>query len=158
VAGFVDKFPLQFCKYKILPELLKGLEFSGLSSKALEAALHIGARLEPQEFEKLISPLLVKLFASNDRSIRVSLCENLHLYIDRLSTKDVNDTIFEQVATGFQDTNPIVRERTLKAVTYLATKVISLISFIQRQSTIHYFDILHDCKATRNLASEPYDI
>jgi SCY1-like protein 1 len=97
VASFVNKFPLDFCKYKVLPEIIKAVEFSGLGPKALKAVLDIGSRLDTAEFEQTISPLILRLFTSSDRAIRVSLCENMSLYIDKLKESDVNEHIFKNI-------------------------------------------------------------
>jgi SCY1-like protein 1 len=99
------------------------VEYSGLGAKALKGILDIGTRLETAEFTTMISPVILRLFASNDRSIRAALCENLPLYIDKLSEADINQTIFNNISSGFNDTNPIIREHTLKAVTLLAPKL-----------------------------------
>lgn len=47
------------------------------------------------------------------------------LYIDKLKQSDVNDHIFNNIITGFHDTNPHIREQTLKAITLLAPKLSS---------------------------------
>lgn len=120
IAGSVDKYPLDFCKYKILPEIINGLEYSGLGVKALKAILDIGTRLQADEFEKIIIPIILRLYVSLDRAIRVALCEHLPLYISKLSESQINDNIYINIVTGFQDTNPVIREHTLKAVSLLA--------------------------------------
>lgn len=123
IGGFMDRFPLEFCKFKILPELLKALEFSGLGPSALKAALDIGARLDSVEFGQIIKPVALKLFASSDRAIRMALCENISSYVEHLTTDDIKNSVYDHLVTGFQDSNPRVREQTLKAITVIAPKL-----------------------------------
>ncbi|KAJ3305692.1 hypothetical protein HDV03_001100 [Kappamyces sp. JEL0829] len=109
----VGSFPVPFCKYKILPELLQSLEFGSAGAKALKPILTIGGRLEAKEFSELVTPAIVKLFKSSDRSIRLALCEKIDVYVGNLS---------DQVS-GFLDGTAIIREQTLKAVTVIAPKL-----------------------------------
>ncbi|KAJ1555990.1 hypothetical protein HK405_009255, partial [Cladochytrium tenue] len=105
------------------PELLNALEFGGAGVKALVPILKISKNLQTTEFESLVLPSVVKLFSLPDRAIRVSLCENLGSFINHLSTKVVSEKIFTNLATGFMDTNAIVREATLKSVLVLIPKL-----------------------------------
>ncbi len=119
----MDIIPLPFLKFKVLPELMKALEYGGAGTKALLPILKIGAKLTQQEFEQRISPVMVKLFASPDRAMRVALCEHLGKFVEYFSVKIVNDAIFPNLAMGFGDSNAIVREQTLKAIVALLPKV-----------------------------------
>ncbi|KAI8906841.1 armadillo-type protein [Gorgonomyces haynaldii] len=127
IENQVAQFPLQFCKYKILPELTKAVEFGGLGAKALKPVIDIGVRLDPPEFELIVAPLLVRLFASSDRGIRFALLENLSKYHEMMPQRDVNDTIFKNLSTGFADNSPLIREQTLKAITVMAPRLDSKI-------------------------------
>jgi len=101
----MEQYPDEFYKYKVLPELINALEFGGAGSKALTPILKFGGKLSNEEYDNLIVPVIVKLFASPDRGIRLSLCENLNQYVEHLSSKVVNDKIFVNMAMGFNDTN-----------------------------------------------------
>lgn len=90
----IDRLPQEFCKYKVLPELVQALEYGSGGAKVLGPIVKIGATLEEQEYEALISNVLVKMFASTDRSIRLSLLENLSGFIERINKKVVNEKIF----------------------------------------------------------------
>lgn len=114
--GLTDDFPEDFFKMKILPELLKSVEFGGGGPKVFNAIAKIGAKLSEDEFEAKLAPVVIRLFASPDRAMRVCLLDNLPSMIDRLSQKDVNNKIFPLMVTGFTDTAPVVREQTVKAV------------------------------------------
>ncbi|KAK4042685.1 armadillo-type protein [Parachaetomium inaequale] len=118
-----DDFPEDFFKMKVLPELLKSVEFGGGGPKAFGVVMKIATKLSNEDFEAKITPVLIRLFGNPDRAIRVCLLDNLPLMIDRLSQKVVNDKIFPQIVTGFTDVAPVVREQTLKSVLTLISKL-----------------------------------
>ncbi|KAI8822171.1 armadillo-type protein [Fimicolochytrium jonesii] len=119
----LDTFPTEFCKYKILPELIKALEFGGAGAKALGPILKLGGKLEQEEFDSAVVPIIVKLFASTDRAIRVSLCEGLPSFVNNLNAKIVTEKIFPNLAMGFMDTSAVIREQTLKSVLVVIPKL-----------------------------------
>ncbi|KAF9575455.1 hypothetical protein EC968_003060 [Mortierella alpina] len=119
----VERFPKEFCKYKILPELVHALEYGSGGAKVLPPIVKIGADLDEQEYESLISSVLVKMFASTDRTIRLSLLENLGGFIERINKKVINEKIFPSMALGFTDTAPIIREWTVKSVLLVINKL-----------------------------------
>lgn len=82
---------------KVLPELLKSVEFGGGGPKVFSAVMKIGSILSEDDYESKITPVIVRLFASPDRAIRVCLLDNLPQMIDHLSQKIVNDKIFPQL-------------------------------------------------------------
>ncbi|KNF02816.1 hypothetical protein PSTG_04101 [Puccinia striiformis f. sp. tritici PST-78] len=75
------------------------------------------------ECQANIPESLVKIFASPDRAIRLSLLELLPQYVDHLDRSVVVEKIWPNVLTGFTDTVPIIREATVKSVLLLAPKV-----------------------------------
>ena len=92
-----DDFPEEFFKLKVLPELLKSLEFGGGGPKVFSVVMKIAAKLSDDEYDARITPVIVRLFASPDRAMRVCLLDNLPLMIERLPQKVVNDQIFPQM-------------------------------------------------------------
>lgn len=92
-----DDFPEEFFKLKVMPELMKSVEFGGGGPKALGVVLKIAAKLPNEDFEAKVIPFVVRLFANPDRALRVCLLDNLPLMIDRLPQKIVNDKIFPQM-------------------------------------------------------------
>jgi SCY1-like protein 1 len=84
---------------KVLPELLKSVEFGGGGPKVLAAILKIGTKITDDEYASKLIPVIVRLFANPDRALRVSLLDNLPLMIDRLPQKLVNDKIFPQMVS-----------------------------------------------------------
>lgn len=95
-----DDFPADFFKMKVLPELLKSVEFGGGGAKVFSTVMQIGQKLSDEEYETQITPVVVRLFASPDRGIRVCLLDNLPLMIDHLPQKLVNDKIFPQMVSS----------------------------------------------------------
>ena len=63
--------------------------------------MKIGGKLSSDEFEARINPVVLRLFASQDRQMRVSLLDNLPLMIDHFSQKLVTDKIFPQIVCAF---------------------------------------------------------
>ncbi|KAF3034231.1 hypothetical protein E8E12_003925 [Didymella heteroderae] len=118
-----DDFPADFFKMKVLPELLKSVEFGGGGAKVFGTVMQIGQKLSDDEYETQITPVVVRLFANPDRAIRVCLLDNLPLMIDHLPQKLVNDKIFPQMVTGFTDVAPVVREQTVRAVLTVVPKL-----------------------------------
>jgi SCY1-like protein 1 len=108
---------------EVKPELINAVEFGGAGAKGLSPILKIAANLKHEEVETLIQPMIIKLFASPDRAIRLTLCENLQGLIEHFNSKIVSDKIFPNLATGFQDTSAVLRESTLKAVLVVMPKV-----------------------------------
>ncbi|KAI9243995.1 armadillo-type protein [Phascolomyces articulosus] len=119
----INTFPNEFSKYKILPELVKAFEFGSGGAKALGAILKIGEHLDNEEYEKVIVDPIVRMFASPDRAIRVTLLENMPKFIEHIPSKAVNNQIFPHVATGFTDTVPIIREQTIKSILVVVPKL-----------------------------------
>ena len=84
---------------KVLPELLKSVEFGGGGPKVLSAILKIGGKLSADEFNAKLTPVIVRLFGNPDRAIRVCLLDHLPIMVENLSQKIVNDKIFPQIAS-----------------------------------------------------------
>jgi SCY1-like protein 1 len=84
---------------KVLPELLKSVEFGGGGPKVLNVIMKIAAKLSDDEYDSQITPVIVRLFQSPDRALRVCLLDNLPLMIDHLSQKIVSNQIFPQMVS-----------------------------------------------------------
>lgn len=85
--------------------------------------MKIATKLPEDDYDTQITPVIVRLFTSPDRALRVCLLDNLPLMIDHLSQKLVTDKIFPQMVTGFGDLAPVVREQTVKAVLVIVPKL-----------------------------------
>lgn len=119
----LDNFPDNVCKHKILPQLITAFEFGDAGSAVLAPMFKLGRLLDEAEYQKKIVPCVVKLFSSNDRATRSRLLQQLEHFIGHLQAGTVNDQIFPQIAHGFMDTNPTIREQTVKSVIHLAPKL-----------------------------------
>lgn len=84
---------------KVLPELIKSVEFGGGGPKALNVVFKIASKLPSDDFDTKITPFIVRAFANPDRAIRVSLLDSLPMMIDRLPQKIVNDKIFPHLVS-----------------------------------------------------------
>ncbi|KAI1394287.1 ARM repeat-containing protein [Hypoxylon trugodes] len=118
-----DDFPEDFFKMKVLPELLKSVEFGGGGPKAFGVVMKISTKLTNEDFDARVQPVVIRLFGNPDRAIRVCLLDNLPVMIDRLPQKVVNDKIFPHMVSGFTDVAPVVREQTLKSVLVIIGKL-----------------------------------
>ena len=99
MASTVDEFPEEFLKMKVLPEMMKSVEFSGGGPTALAVVLSIAAKLPNDEFDAKMVPYIVRMFGNPDRALRVCLLDGLPAMIDRLTQKIVNDKIFPQIVS-----------------------------------------------------------
>ena len=87
---------------KVLPELMKSVEFGGGGPKAIGVVLKIASKLSQDDFETRLIPFIVRMFGNPDRAIRVCLLDSLPLIIDQLPQKVVNDKIFPQIVSYLQ--------------------------------------------------------
>jgi len=63
--------------------------------------MKIGLKMSDDEFESRLGPVVIRLFNSPDRAMRVCLLDNLPLMVDRIPQKDVNGKIWPAMTTGF---------------------------------------------------------
>ena len=95
----------------------------GGGTVVLAPILEIGTSLPPAEYSAAIVPCVVRLFASNDRATRVQLLHHLPSYVEKLTDDVINTSVLGHVATGFSDTNAVLREATVKACLHLAPRL-----------------------------------
>ncbi|SJX62369.1 related to CEX1-cytoplasmic component of the nuclear aminoacylation-dependent tRNA export pathway [Sporisorium reilianum f. sp. reilianum] len=128
-----DSFTPDFLMYKVLPALVAALaavpppgtipSASTQPSLLLPLVLRLGQPLPKEEWNANVVPPLLKAFASPDRSTRMALLENLSLYAERMDNRVVVDKLWPNLITGFNDSVPVIREATLKAILPLAPKL-----------------------------------
>ncbi|KAG2685077.1 hypothetical protein I3760_10G107700 [Carya illinoinensis] len=123
LPNLAEQLPRQIVLKKLLPLLASALEFGSAASLALIALLKMGSWLSTDEFSEKLLPTIVKLFASNDRAIRVGLLQHVDQYGESLSAQIVEEQVYPHVATGFSDTSAFLRELTLKSMLVLAPKL-----------------------------------
>ncbi|KAK4282976.1 hypothetical protein QN277_014284 [Acacia crassicarpa] len=123
LPNLAEQLPRQIVLKKLLPLLASALEFGSAVAPALTALLKMGSWLSVEEFSVKVLPTIVKLFASNDRAIRVALLQHIDQFGESLSAQAVDEQVYPHVATGFSDTSAFLRELTLKAMLILAPKL-----------------------------------
>ncbi|KAM1084965.1 hypothetical protein ACFX13_010969 [Malus domestica] len=123
LPNLVEQLPRQIVLKKLLPLLASALEFGSAAAPALTAFLKMGSWLSTEEFSVKVLPTIVKLFASNDRAIRVGLLQHIDQFGESLSAQIVDEQVYPHVATGFTDTSAFLRELTLKSMLVLAPKL-----------------------------------
>ncbi|PIA19526.1 ARM repeat-containing protein [Coemansia reversa NRRL 1564] len=126
----IASFPSTFTKYKILPELLKLIEFGGIGgnasghdAKVLGCVIQIGKDMDEDEYNELVAPAIVQLFGSNDRALRFSLLEHMSSFISAIPSALVVKKVFPNFVSGFLDAAPAIREATVKASLAMASKL-----------------------------------
>jgi SCY1-like protein 1 len=131
LPGLISRFPASINRHRILPALVRSLQYGAASGNGVNSTavlgpiLDIGATLTTEEYAKEITPCVVKLFASNDRAMRVHLLGALPSFIDKMEDALVNTSIFPSILNGFSDTNAVLREATVKASVQFAPKLSS---------------------------------
>ncbi|VVC89636.1 unnamed protein product, partial [Leptidea sinapis] len=123
LSSHLDSFPEAVCINKILPQLMTAFHYGDAGSAVLAPLFKLGKLLDEEEYQKQIVPCVVKLFGSNDRTTRSRLLQQLDQFILHLQSATVNDQIFPKVVQGFLDTNPVIREQTVKSIIHLAPKL-----------------------------------
>ncbi|CAM8955388.1 unnamed protein product [Rhodiola kirilowii] len=123
LPNLAEQLPRQIVLRKLLPMLASALEFGSAVAPALTALLKMGSWLSTDEFTVKVLPTIVKLFATNDRAIRVGLLQHIDQYGESLAANVVDEQVYPHVATGFNDTSAFLRELTLKSMLVLAPKL-----------------------------------
>ncbi|NWI44197.1 SCYL1 protein, partial [Picathartes gymnocephalus] len=118
----LETLPGPFRRHKLLPRLLEALELGSADASALPPLLQVAKVLDPPEYQERIVPVLVRLFSSPERGLRLRLLQLLEEYIEFLPEATVDSQIFPHVAHGFLDSNPAIREQTVKSMVLLAPK------------------------------------
>lgn len=130
--------PSGFLEYRIIPEVINLFKTSATPSNyqqdSTSAASYLYYILAFSEnllkndtdddfFKGNIGPVIIQAFHLPDRAIRATLLTSLPKYVNKLNKYDVADKIFTDLLTGFSDTNPVIREETLKAVLHIHDKL-----------------------------------
>ncbi|XP_042909226.1 N-terminal kinase-like protein isoform X1 [Parasteatoda tepidariorum] len=123
LSSSLDSFPQDICLYKVLPELVNAFEFGNAGSSVLTPMFKLGKLLPEDEYQKKIVPCIVKMFSSKDRATRAKLLQQVEQFIDHIQPSVINNQIFPNIAQGFLDTNPTIRDQTIKCMMYLAPKL-----------------------------------
>ncbi|KAJ1673576.1 Nuclear aminoacylation-dependent tRNA export pathway component, partial [Spiromyces aspiralis] len=119
----IDKYPETFAKFRILPELLKVMEFAGGDSKVFSVVIKIGNMMDRDEYEQTIMPSIISLFKSDNRRLRFDLLTNLSTFIHQLPRRQVSRDIFPNFVKGFFDMEPAIRDATVKASIHISPQL-----------------------------------
>lgn len=83
----------------------------------------IACILKAVQFEKLALPTITRLFSVPDRGIRMILCKFLGKLSELIPKSILNDSLYPLLASGFNDSHPLVRKESLLAVIEIAPKL-----------------------------------
>uniref|UniRef100_A0A8V5GCH3 Uncharacterized protein n=1 Tax=Melopsittacus undulatus TaxID=13146 RepID=A0A8V5GCH3_MELUD len=123
LSSGLEELPEPFLRHQLLPCLLAALDMGSADASALPAMLQVAKLLDPPEYQARVVPVIVRLFSSPDRALRMQLLQQLHLFVEFLPEATVDAQIFPHVAQGFLDTNPAIREQTVKSMVLLAPRL-----------------------------------
>ncbi|CAH2330361.1 N-terminal kinase, partial [Pelobates cultripes] len=86
----LDTFPEDFCRHKILPQLLTAFEFGSAGAIILTPLFKIGKFLNADEYQQKIIPVIVKMFSSTDRAMRIRLLQQVDITYSLQSSGRIN--------------------------------------------------------------------
>ncbi|CAN6645515.1 hypothetical protein TRVA0_021S00760 [Trichomonascus vanleenenianus] len=129
-----DKFPREYLHYKVLPQVAAAIDLglqkrsaggsvSNATVKGFQTVVALSKDLNPQDYARIVSPIIIKLFSCQDRAIRLELLTTMGDYIEYLDKKIVSEKIFPLLAGGFSDSEPLIRENSLKSVAHVISKL-----------------------------------
>ncbi|VVT56871.1 uncharacterized protein SAPINGB_P005358 [Magnusiomyces paraingens] len=121
-----DKFPHEYLHNQVVPALVDTFNSGRLSASSLHLfslVIRFSKDMPSTQYKTLVAPLIVKQFAAPDRAVRTSLLQSLPDYIAFMDTRLVSDKVWPSLATGFSDTDPALRELTVRAVFSIASKL-----------------------------------
>lgn len=124
----IDKFPQAYLHFKVLPQLIEAFNRNSSTTnstniRSMTLIIQIAKNLDENKFNTMVSPVIIKMFAMQDRAVRLELLNKLPEYIEILDKKTVSDKIFPSLATGSLDSEPVIREATVKSVMHLMPKL-----------------------------------
>jgi SCY1-like protein 1 len=124
VESIKDELPVGLLENKLLPDLIAfQSQYPAHVSQIIRLILSLCGSVSNETHIKLINPIIIKAFTLPDRAIRVLLLGTLPKYIDLLTKSQVSDNIFNNFVTGFSDSNPAIREETIKATLFIVPKL-----------------------------------
>lgn len=115
--------PPQYLVNSVVPELAKCVGLNKGGVKGISTILGLSSLLSNEQYAKLITPLIVSLYASPDRAIRMELLNKLPDYVDKIDSKILSGKIYPLLVSGFSDTEPAIRENTVKSVAVIVDKL-----------------------------------
>ena len=125
VAERLSCLPSGCAAHKVLPGLVMAVDQAepNTAQVFLKPAMEIGKALGEDGFKQWVLPLLVKWFASPDKSLRSCLLENLGQFVDQLDHDAVSNQVFSTVCANMADPEPGLRMNSIKTVPLLIEKL-----------------------------------
>lgn len=139
ISPKVKDIPPSICQFKILPSVSKALQMAvndfqsrdsreacrqlvQLSLELLSNMATLG-KLEESSFMSQCGTMITQLWALSDRTVRTALLKSLRSLTPLISEKVINNNIFDPILAGFADSNPKLREETLKSLIHVVDKL-----------------------------------
>ncbi|XP_068832268.1 N-terminal kinase-like protein isoform X9 [Capricornis sumatraensis] len=95
----LDSFPEDFCRHKVLPQLLTAFEFGNAGAVVLTPLFKVGKFLSAEEYQQKIIPVVVKMFSSTDRAMRIRLLQqSMLLLAPKLNETNLNVELMKHFA------------------------------------------------------------
>ncbi|KAF5928170.1 hypothetical protein HPG69_018407 [Diceros bicornis minor] len=95
----LDSFPEEFCRHKVLPQLLTAFEFGNAGAVVLTPLFKVGKFLNAEEYQQKIIPVVVKMFSSTDRAMRIRLLQqSMLLLAPKLNEANLNVELMKHFA------------------------------------------------------------
>ncbi|ETE58477.1 N-terminal kinase-like protein, partial [Ophiophagus hannah] len=139
----LDNFPEDFCHHKVLPQLLMAFEFGSAGAIILTPLFKVGKFLNSQEYQQKIIPVIVKMFSSPDRAMRIRLLQqSMLLLAPKLNEANLNVELMKHFARlqARDDQGPIRCNTTVclgKIGPYLSASAFKAIrSFMTKLETV----------------------
>eukprot|EP00658_Telonema_sp_P-2_P041519 TRINITY_DN29706_c0_g1_i2.p1 TRINITY_DN29706_c0_g1~~TRINITY_DN29706_c0_g1_i2.p1 ORF type:complete len:709 (-),score=156.86 TRINITY_DN29706_c0_g1_i2:191-2317(-) len=122
----IEEMPEVVRQHKVLPHLMESAQTGGgCAVEALAPLLLIAKSLPTEEFQRMVEPVVLQLFGSPDRALRVSLLQHMPLLVANLSPTVLQETVYAQVVLGLNDTAPQLRDMTVVSLCHIVPKMAS---------------------------------
>ncbi|RNF24486.1 SCY1 family protein kinase [Trypanosoma conorhini] len=116
----VDTFPKKACRCLVLPKLKASLKFGALPA-VVEPVLKIASQITAAEhYAAYVAPIILTLFASQDRMVRYRLLQRASEYASRLPAAMVSEQLWPYFMSGFSSPVPSIREHSVRALVAFA--------------------------------------
>lgn len=129
-ALIYSNIPVEFLEVKVMPELKKTFDLTTSNENNIQTILiyllysiDSKSTKNSKSFDMFFKPVYFKAFLLADRAVRTILLKVLPNVVDRISKYEIQDKIYPNLVTGFQDTDITVRTETLLSISYIMDKI-----------------------------------
>lgn len=120
MTSVVDSFPKKACENLVLSKIQASFNF-GIFPAVIDPIMKIAARIKAAEkYATHVAPVIVSLFASQDKMVRYRLLQRASEYGPFLPKRVVNEQVWPLFVSGFSSTVPGIREYSVRALVFLA--------------------------------------